>query len=248
MCKFQALAGFDPGAAPVEWIQRAMRLADAAGTTGDEVVAAVPLLRDGLDGVDDTIDAMTASSIDVRLAADFKEPDVAAELPWRRGRRLAALFRAHHNLGDEPVPNEFLEQWLDVRLPLPASPDLRERGLAGGYRNAMPKGRTRLLVTTQRIDNQRFYLGRLIGAALDSSPSDHILPVTSADTAFQKFERSFAQELLCPWRALDAYTEEHGTDDEGIAAAADHFVVSEHLILSTLVNNGKLERERLPLS
>lgn len=247
MCKLQALAGFDPGVAPPEWIKRAMRLADAAGTTGDEVVAAVPLLRGGLDGVDDAISAMKASSIDVRLTADFEAHREAAELPWQRGRRLAAQFRAHHDLGDGPVPDAFLEQWLEIRLPLPTSPDLRERGLTGGYRNGSPRGRTRLLVTTQRPDNQRFYLGRLIGAALVSPPGDHVLPVTNADTAFQKFERSFGQELLCPWSALDAYTDEHGTDDEGIAAAAEHFEVSEYLVLSTLVNNGKLERERLPL-
>jgi hypothetical protein len=246
MCRLQALAGLDPGTAPRAWLEQAMRLADAAGTTGDEIVAAVPLLRAGLDGVDDAVSAMKASSIDVRLTADFEAHREAAELPWQRGRRLAAQFRAHHDLDDGPVPNGFLEQWLEVRLPLPTSPDLRERGLTGGYRNGSPRGRTRLLVTTQRPDNQRFYLGRLIGAALVTPPGDHVLPVTSADTAFQKLERSFAQELLCPWSALDAYTDEHGTDDEGIAAAAEHFEVSEYLVLSTLVNNDKLERERLP--
>ncbi len=70
--------------------------------------------------------------------------------------------------------------------------------------------------------------------------------MTDAATALQKVERSFAQELLCPFAALDAFTEEHGLDDDGIDDAAEHFGVSQRLILSTLVNKHKLGRQRLP--
>jgi Zn-dependent peptidase ImmA (M78 family) len=78
-----------------------------------------------------------------------------------------------------------------------------------------------------------------------SPPEDHLLPVTGAATALQKFERAFAQELLCPWDALDAFTDEHGLGEERIADAAAHFEVSERTILSTLVNKKKLPRDRL---
>jgi len=44
---------------------------------------------------------------------------------------------------------------------------------------------------------------------------------------------------------LDTFTDEHGTDDEGIASAADYFGVSELLVLSTLVNNGKLDHSAM---
>lgn len=249
-CKLQALAGFDPGVAPPAWLRRATALADEAGrATGDEVVAAMPTLRGGLSGAIDAIDAMKRSTIDVQLAwRDSGAAGPIRELPWQRGRRLAAAFRAAHGGGDGPIPTAMLESWLDVRLPLPVSTTIADRALTGGYRNGVANGRTRVLVTTSRVDNQRFYLGRLIGAALVSSPDDHVLPVTNAATAFQKFERSFAQELLCPWAALDEYTNSHGTDDDGIAAAADHFAVSEHLVLAALVNNGKLGRNRLPFS
>lgn len=249
-CKLQALAGFDPGVAPPAWIRSATSLADDAGrSTGDEVVAAIPTLRGGLTGASEAIEAMKRSTIDIGLPTVGNPPDGPdTELPWQRGRRLAALFRVAHDVVDGPVSTDVLEQWLGVRLPLPASTAVADRGLTGGYRNGAAKGRTRVVVTTSRIDNQRFYLGRLIGAALVSSPDDHVLPVTNAATAFQKFERSFAQELLCPWNALDEYTDEHGTDDDGIAAAADYFTVSQHLVLSALVNNGKLGRHRLPFS
>jgi hypothetical protein len=35
-------------------------------------------------------------------------------------------------------------------------------------------------------------------------------------------------------------------DDEAIAEAAEYFEVSQLLVATTLVNNGKLQRERLP--
>jgi hypothetical protein len=88
-------------------------------------------------------------------------------------------------------------------------------------------------------------LARLIGAALCSSSEEHVLPVSDAATALQKFERSFAQELLCPWEELDSFTDAHGTGDDGISEAAEHFLVSERVVLSTLVNKGKISRNRL---
>jgi len=117
--------------------------------------------------------------------------------------------------------------------------------LRGGYRNGVHQGRTAVLVTTRREDNQRFYLARLIGAALSASADQHVLPVSDAATALQKLERSFAQELLCPWQDLDAFTDENGTDDDGIADAASHFAVSQRLVVTTLINKGKLPRSRL---
>jgi Zn-dependent peptidase ImmA (M78 family) len=99
---------------------------------------------------------------------------------------------------------------------------------------------------SRRIETQRFYLARLIAAAHVLSQDQHLLPVTDASTALQKLERSFAQEFLCPWASLDAYTDEHGLDDETLIEAAEHFHVSEYLVRSTLVNRGKVSRSRLP--
>jgi Zn-dependent peptidase ImmA (M78 family) len=86
----------------------------------------------------------------------------------------------------------------------------------------------------------------MIGAAHALGSDEHLVPVTRADSALQKLERSFAQELLCPWSALNAYTDEHGMHDEALIDAAEHFQVSEWLVRSTLVNRGKLSRHRLP--
>ncbi len=247
-CKLQALAGFDPGVAPDEWVRGALTLADYAGrAAGDEVIAAIPTLLHGLRGATEAVEAMKRSTASIQLESPSQRPSPPTEeLPWQRGRRMAALYRAAHSLGDGPVPNDLLGRLLDVALPLAKSPGVGDRALRGGYRNGVTNGRTRVVVTSDLVPQQRFYLGRLIGASLLSAPGDHVVPVTNAPTAYQKFERSFAQELLCPWNALDEYTDLHGTDDEGVASAAAHFIVSEYLVLSTLVNNDKLGRHRLP--
>jgi hypothetical protein len=248
ICRLQAIAGFDPGTAPSEWIRAAEQLADEAGeATGDEIIAAVPLLRDGVDGARAALEAMKRSRVEVRIPNGINAGHKATtELPWQHGRRMANAFRTVHQIGDGPLPTSTLEQLLETSLPLPVSPAIADRRLSGGYRDRDPRARTRIVVTTDRPDNQRFYLGRLIAAALLAPASDNVLPITNAATAFQKFERSFAQELLCPWQALDDFTNDSGLDDDGISSAAEHFIVSEHLILSTLVNNGKLSRDRLP--
>lgn len=78
-----------------------------------------------------------------------------------------------------------------------------------------------------------------------SDPSDRLLAVTATHTAMQKAGRAFSFELLCPWRALDAFTDDHGLDDEGIGLAADYFRVSELGVRSSLVNHHKLDRADL---
>jgi len=164
-------------------------------------------------------------------------------LPWERGAKAASKLRAERGLGLGPLEDRTLEELLSVGLPLSGAWK-GPRALSGGFQDGVANGRTAILVPSRRPENQRFYLARLIGCALASPSDQRLLPVTSAGTALQKFERSFAQELLCPWAALDAFTDENGIDDEGVAAAAEQFHVSEWLVQSTLVNRGKLSRER----
>jgi hypothetical protein len=168
----------------------------------------------------------------------------AGEPPWSRGECVANELRAKLAIEPGPLPNSRLEQLLEARLPLELSAWRGSPMLSGGYRNGRDDGRTRLLVPTAHPRSQRFYLARLIGAASQLS-DQHVLPVSKAGTALQKFECAFAAEFLCPWSDLDAFTDDCGTDDDGIGEAAAHFEVSELLVLSSLVNKGKVHRSRL---
>lgn len=49
---------------------------------------------------------------------------------------------------------------------------------------------------------------------------------TEADVAHQKFQRAFAQELLCPYDGLMEWVDTESPDDELLENAAEHFQVS----------------------
>lgn len=242
-CRWQALAGINPGDASDDWVEL---VSDLASDVGDgacgEMLAAVENPKAARQVVQETKSSST--TIDLRWTTNVQHRQKRGELPWERGARAAAETRAHHHLPSGPLSDEALGELVSTTLPLAGEASKTAHVLGGGFRNGITNGRTAIIVPTRRTEGQRFYLARLIGCALASS--DHFLAVTGASTAFQKFARSYGQELLCPWEALDAFTDEHGMDEEGVALAAEQFQVSQWLILSTLVNRGKLSRSRLP--
>lgn len=249
LCRLQARAGIDPGAASDAWLADAQALVEiAGGRAGEEVLAAVPMLPGGLRDARSALAAMQSSSniVDLQWAETANPISRTGEVPWKRGRHLAQEVRTLLGIAHGPISTRKLGELFGVNLPLPSIAWSGSRALQGGFRNGGAGGRTSVLVTSRRLESQRSYLARLMGAALVERAHEHVLPVSDAGTALQKLERSFAQELLCPWAELDAFTSDRGVDDEAIADAAEHFGVSQLLVATTLVNNGKLGRERLP--
>ena len=247
VCRWQALAGIDPGEASEEWIREAETLVEEAGPiAGDEVMSVLPELREDIRAAANVVDLMKKSSTAVDLTwAGSVATSVGRELPREKGVRLAKETRKRHHLGTGPLSNEALSALLSVALPLPGQ-SMKAMPLGGGFRNRVANGRTKILLPSSRPTSQRFFLARMIGAAHVLAPEEHLIPVTASDSALQKLERSFAQEFLCPWAALDAFTNEHGVDDDALNEAAEHFQVSEWTVRSTLVNRGKISRYRLP--
>ena len=249
-CRWQALAGIDPGDAPEGWLLQAETLSEDTGAlAGDEVMGVLPELEDGIQTAASLIEAMRQSATSVDLswvsAAPEHEPASTGERPWQRGVRLAHGLRKAKGLGSGPLDNKVLSELVSTPVPLPGQP-IGDVALGGGFRNGVSGGRAHILVASRHTDSQRFFLARMIGAAHVLPQEEHLVPVTRGDSALQKLERSFAQELLCPWASLDAFTDEHGVHDEALAEAAEYFQVSEWLVRATLVNRGKLSRQRLP--
>jgi len=247
VCRWQALAGIDPGEASEAWIRAAETLVEEAGpTAGDEIMSVLPELGGRLRSAVRVIDRMKTSSTAVDLSGiGSATASVGRELPWQKGARLAKEMRKRHHLGAGPLTNKKLSDLLSVPMPLPGQ-SMKSAPLSGGFRNGVTNGRTRIVWPSSRPANQRFFLARIIGAALVLGPDEHVIPVTDRYSALQKVQRSFAQEFLCPWAALDAFTNEHGMDDDALIDAAEHFQVSEWTVRSTLVNRGKISRDRLP--
>ncbi|MBC7542127.1 MAG: hypothetical protein H7338_05290 [Candidatus Sericytochromatia bacterium] len=248
-CRLQALAGIDPGDASESWLEEAAKLGNLTGMTAlDEVMAVLPSLGDSLDAAMQAVLDLRQSPIELDLtcATGLPLPSLDRFRPWKNGAVAAAAFRGRLGLGHGPISNKSLGDLLGVKLPLTEIPRNRQRSLVGGYRAGGNNGHARAIIPSPQPESQRFFLAKLIGCTLTMQADQSVLPVTSAGTALQKFERSFAQELLCPWTELEAFTDQHGTDAEGIADAAEYFNVSEWVVMTTLANKKVLSRDRLP--
>jgi hypothetical protein len=244
--RWQAQAGMDPGSAGPDWLESVRAVVDeVGGISGGEVIAAIPDLRGGLPTALRALAAMKQSptSVDLSFLGDPTGP-AEDEHPWETGVRLAQELRAQHGLSDAPLSNDILANLLKTSFPLPAPRS--DTTLSGGFRNGRPDGRTSILWKGRAVSSQRFYLARLMGAARVLPASEHVVPVTDTHSALQKLERAFAQELLCPWRALDQLTDESGLGDDALAEAAAYFEVSEWVVRTALVNRGKAGRSLLP--
>lgn len=248
-CRLQATAGIDPGDAPETWLDDIRNLGTETGPASlEEVLAVLPDMSGLPANARKAVQEIRESKLEIDLSwlAPPDADSTTGKTPWQVGVSLAGEFRVRQGLNaSDPVEDDFFRDRLKIELPI-KSPVRRyeQRPLAGGYRTSGNQTRTKLFVPTQRLNSQRFFLARALGCAQILSQEDNLLPVTTACTGVQQTSRAFARELLCPWRALDAFTEEHGTDEEGIVAAAEFFQVSELTVQNTLVDYRKLPRDR----
>jgi len=98
------------------------------------------------------------------------------------------------------------------------------------------------LASTWSAD-RRFEFARALGDAIWSQ-GEHLGPLTRAKSDRQKFQRAFAQSFLCPYDDLLSYIGEDRSDG-ALSAAARHFLVSERVVRTLLVNKNALARRRL---
>lgn len=241
-CRLQALAGLDPGEANDNWLAAANGLlAQAGAVAGDELLAVSALLPGGLEATHKVVEAMgnSTTSIKFNFQRPTEEPSSRQAIPWVRGTRLAQQLRRSIGITEGPISQKQLGDLLGTKLPFGTAAYTGSRKLLGGSRDRRTTDRASILVSTLRDDSQRFYLARVIAAACVLDDQQHVLPVSDAKTGFQKYERAFAQELLCPWAELDAFTDEQGTGDGAISDAAERFMVSDQLIRATLSNKKK---------
>ena len=165
------------------------------------------------------------------------------DTPWHLGEIAASKVRAAVGHPNGPLPNHVLAEILSVRHhALKGVHSSRE--LPYGLRLNTGRRRGEVVALSSRWSaDRRFEFSRALGDAIWSE-SERLGPITRAKSERQKFQRAFAQSLLCPYEALRVYISDD-TSDGALAAAARHFHVSDRLIRSLLVNKGVLKRSRL---
>jgi hypothetical protein len=165
------------------------------------------------------------------------------EAPWVFGERAARMVRAVTGHVAGPLRNKALAEILHV----PEAALARTYGartLAYGIR--VRRRNADIVAPFSRwAADRRFEFSRALGDVIWSR-NENLGPITQAKSERQKFQRAFAQSLLCPYDALRAYIGDDMSDG-ALTAAAKYFHVSDRLVRSLLVNKNDLERWRLPM-
>lgn len=249
--RLEACMGFDPDDAPddlIHILQNQMR------SYGNEAIheLAADLKVHAVGYVADLEGDATRSGIlvDVPQCDDIRNRVVAetaqSDIPWRRAEHAARIARETWGL-DTPVSTERLCDLFGILGTRFRDPELDNRQpLFAGFRSHAASHKFQISLRGSRETSRRFALARLVADHITAVDDERLLPGTRANTERQKFQRAFAQELLCPFDALNEYlNEESPRSDDEIDEAAQYFTVSPLTIRSTLVNKGVLERDSL---
>jgi len=246
--KLEAMAGYDPDEAPEGLLAKLLEDQNDLGKSAIEEVAA-----EARHSVNEALQPMrgvsrsqkpkeggyrvTIPQLDGTMTDD-------GDLPWQSAGKLAARARKEWNLGDKPLLNKRLTGLLSTTKDVLVGDSAQRSKIPFAVRKGK-NGKVDVYLHSPISANRRFALSRLIGDHLYFKNGEKLLPATRAGTVRQKFQRAFAQELLCPYTALLEKLQTEQPDDDDVAEAADYFHVSPLLVKTTLVNKGELDRSAL---
>jgi hypothetical protein len=173
---------------------------------------------------------------------------IGGEAPWSLAEHASGSLRLALGLGKGPLHNNALAEILGTSADnFKSTPSVSARNLPYGIRLvAHSDDRNRIAVRSRWPHDRRFEMVRALGDAIWAG-NDRLGPLAASKTARQKFQRAFAQSLLCPHEDLVAYIGTEKPTEGDISAAAQHFHVSERVVRTVLVNKGVLARQRLEL-
>ena len=246
--KLEAKLGFDVDEAPETLMEF---LAVLIEQYGEEAIEEAALAHQGGDSatvLQEEMKAARTSKIRMELPRDVLEiklgPNRALIPPWQLAEKTAADLRKQLSIPPGPILNGPLGEIFGVNVQTFLTRQGPSR-LRYGLRLRDGDGEASLVALgKRRSDARRFELCRMLGDVIWSG-NDKLGPVSTAKSARQKFQRAFAQSFLCPFSDLGEYIEIDHPTDEGIHAAAHHFLVSELMVQSLLVNKGVMVRREV---
>jgi hypothetical protein len=178
----------------------------------------------------------------VRLASqpggDAHRSQTAA---WRLGASVAKSLRDQERLGDAKISNDRLADLIAVDKRAVGANETTGLGVSFLVNGENDEGRVGL--RSRWESGRRFELARLLGDELMYA-GGKLFPATRAYTYRQKAQRSFAAELLSPFRAVLNMLQGDFSQEKQLDVA-EYFGVSEITIRTQLMNHKILEREDL---
>ena len=245
--KLEAIAGYDPGEAPEVFYGMIPEAEKKWGRNAVEELVAEGRheTRQLFDAIGEISEKQSPKlSMDgVPEAARIRKARRNASTPTELGHQAALNIRKSWALDLNPLPSKLFTDHLGLSerflnqndSPLNSPIDFGIRKSESVHCVIRGKWET----------SRRFALARLLGDCLYSPQEDLLLPLTKAKTARQKFQRAFAQELLCPLEGIQEVLSNGSCAEERVETAAQYYNVSPMALHTTLVNRLGYPREVL---
>ncbi|MCP3733237.1 hypothetical protein M9978_22795 [Sphingomonas sp. MG17] len=244
--KLEACLGFDPDQAPDAVVEGLLRLAPVLGA--EEVKeAATAFPGSNSSRALETVLKVTEDSpleVDLGLAArvDPTRDTRPYASPWELAESAAAQVRDIIGLDHGPIGNEAFGHMLLTRWETLKEASATARKLPYAARLRTRATSEKVAIQSVNLIDRRFEIARLLGDAIWTEQSA-FGPISDARTDRQKFQRAFAQSLLCPFNDLRANIDIH-RPELSIDRAARHFGVHRNVVRNLLAYKGVL-RETL---
>lgn len=247
----EAELGFDPDDCPESMIIDALHWVEQMGkATFSEVAPACSQDLSATKPLSEVIAQITANSGlegKPQLSIDPARAAELSQIPWQKGQEVATFLRNILDLGDKPIKDAQLYEWLSL-------PDAPEQAFNGSARQkisiAVPSknAKVQFHLRKKHPTARRFELARLIGDDLIyGNGGSSWLASTDLRTSRQKYQRAFAAELLCPLNSLQDFLN-NDYSESALEDAAEYFQVSSQVIESILINQGIIHPQILEAS
>lgn len=235
--RLEARLGYDVDRSPESVMEALFAIASRFDMDGVEEASQATQGSEAAAVLEQEIEAARSS----RLQCDFGSAQeiaanmtlVADENIWTPAERAARAIREAADRRHGPLRNTVLSDILGVsKHALQSSHAAPAEKLP--YALRLGEGDHNVVaLRAKRSQSRRFELARALGDVLWTKGSS-LGPLTGTKTDRQRFQRNFAQSLLCPIEDLQDYLGNDTIDDDAIETAAEHFHVNRSLVVRTL--------------
>ncbi len=244
----EACMGYDPDEGPYDILNGLRKLKDAYGASAVQEMAATSKER-AISHLSDLWDAAQESDVTIYVpGCDNIRQKLTTESnplgpPWRRATQAARVAREIWGLEPPIHTDKLCDLFHITEKQLSESLPNNQKSLIAGVRDQDISDAFRIVWNSNRPTTRRFALARLAADHIVTPDRERLLPGTRSATHRQKFQRAFAQELLCPVDVLTEHLDTEILSSDDIDDAAQHFGVSPHTVQMVLVNKGIIDRE-----
>lgn len=245
--RLEARLGYDTDEAPSGLIEGLSELEDDLGESAIEEAATAAPGRDAGLILNKAVEASQASNIELDLSIAEEVPlDIFTPggIPWRLGEEAAWTLRERVGMPIGPISNVDLADLLRTSITTLKTASATAQRLPYAARLHTNDRISRAALQTKWAIDRRFELARIVGDEIWAR-QDRFGVIGRAKTERQKFQRAFAQTLLCPFSDLRRHVSIDDPTEEQIANAARVFDVRPSVVQTLLVNKGVLPRETL---